>query len=108
MNYNYLKISSQVGQSNESTHRKSFESKAARKRLGSDEEHFIKYRTVLDQKRYQKFAISVAIEMNKASKKRKAKKNTSKRQQKLDMGRIKTTFPTNMQVLQVWRTKGKL
>lgn len=60
------------------------------------------------QKRYQKFAISVAIEMNKASKKRKAKKNTSKRQQKLGMGRIKTTFPTNMQVLQVWRTKGKL
>ena len=48
VNYNYLKTSSQVGQANESTHRKSFENKAARKRLGSDEEHFIKYRTVLD------------------------------------------------------------
>lgn len=86
MNYNYLKISSQVGQSNESTHRKSFESKAARKRLGSDEEHFIKYRTVLDQKRYQKFAISVAIEMNKASKKRKAKKKYIKKTTKAGHG----------------------
>lgn len=38
------------------------------------------------QKRYQKFAISVAIEMNKASKKRKAKKKYIKKTTKAGHG----------------------
>ena len=46
------------------------------------------------QKRYQKFAISVAIEMNKASKKRKAKKKIHQKDNKSwAWGGLKQLFP---------------